>query len=70
VTRLLTDAEDDRYKRQNAVSDALVLEGICATLLDSFGNIQVEEMFLRTVKQEKHWIEDIVVRYRDGSELI
>jgi hypothetical protein len=64
------DAEDKRYRRQSAVSDMLVLEGICAKLLDSFGNVQIEEIFIRVMKQEKHWIEDIVVRYRDGSELI
>jgi hypothetical protein len=32
--------------------------------------MQIEEMFLRVMKQEKHWIEDIVVSYKDGSELI
>jgi hypothetical protein len=70
LTRLLMDAEDERYKRQSGISDTLVLEGICAKLLDSSGNIQIEEMFLRTMKQGKHWIEDIVVRHRDSSELI
>jgi hypothetical protein len=55
--------EDDRYERHNTVRDALVLEGICAKLCDLFGNIQIEEMFLRLMKQEEHWIEDIVVSY-------
>lgn len=64
------NAEDERYKRWSAVSDTLVLKGICGKLLDSLGNIQIEEMFLRVMKQEKHWIEDIVVSYKDGSELI
>jgi hypothetical protein len=63
------NAEDERYKRQSAATDTLVLEGICGKLLDSFGNIQIEEIFLRIMKQEKHWIEDTVVSY-DSSELI
>jgi hypothetical protein len=61
LAKLLMKQEDNRYERQSNVSDVLVLEGICAKLLDSFGNIQIEEMFLRLVKQEKHWIEDTVV---------
>jgi hypothetical protein len=60
------NAEDERYKRWSAVSDRLVLERICGKLLDSFGNIQIEEMFLRVMEQNKHWIEDTVVSYKDG----
>lgn len=66
LTRLLMNAEDERYKRWSAVSDRLVLERICGKLLDSFGNIQIEEMFLRVMEQNKHWIEDTVVSYKDG----
>jgi hypothetical protein len=58
--------EDDRKKRQSNVSDALVLEGIYGKLVDLFGTIQVEEVYLCVVKQNRHWIEDIVVSY-EGS---
>jgi hypothetical protein len=60
------DLEDDRFKRQSNVSDALVLEGICGKLVDLFGNIQVEEVYLCVVKENKHWTEGIVVSY-EGS---
>jgi hypothetical protein len=55
------DLEDDRYKRQSNVRDSLAQEGIYGRLLDLFGNIQVEEVYLCVVKQNRHWIEDIVV---------
>jgi len=55
------DLEDDRYKRQSNTSDAVVMEGICGNLVDLFGNIQVEEVYLCVVKQNRHWIEHIVV---------
>lgn len=61
LTTLLMDLEDDRYKRQSNVNDAVVTEGICGNLVDLFGNIQVEEVYLCVVKQNRHWIEDIVV---------
>jgi hypothetical protein len=67
LTTLLMDLEDDRYKRQSNVSDALVMEGICGNLLDLFGNIQVEEVYLCVVKQSRHWIEDIVVSIEGGA---
>ncbi|XP_021918501.1 uncharacterized protein LOC110829239 isoform X4 [Zootermopsis nevadensis] len=60
LAKLLMKLEDDRYERQSTVSDTLGLQKISTKFLDSFGNIQIEEMFLRLVKQEKHWIEDIV----------
>lgn len=61
LTTLLMDLEDDRYKRQSNTSDAVVMEGICGNLVDLFGNIQVEEVYLCVVKQNRHWIEHIVV---------
>jgi predicted oxidoreductase len=69
LAKLLMKLEDDRYERQSTISNTLVLEGICAKLLDSFGNIQIEEIFLRLLKQEKHWIEDIVVSYKCSVEI-
>jgi hypothetical protein len=69
LARLLMNLEDDRYERLSTVSDTLVLEGVCGKLLDSFGNVQIEEIFLRLVKQEKHWIEDIVVSYNHSIEI-
>ena len=61
LTSLLMDLEDDRYKRQSNVRDSLAQEGIYGKLLDLFGNIQVEEVYLCVVKQNRHWIEDILV---------
>lgn len=70
LAKLLMKLEDDRYERQSTVSDTLGLQKISTKFLDSFGNIQIEEMFLRLVKQEKHWIEDIVVSYKCIVEII
>jgi len=67
LTTLLMDLEDDRYKRQSNVNDILVMEGICGNLVDLFGNIQVEEVYLCVVKQNRHWIEDIVVSNEDSA---
>lgn len=66
LTILLMDLEDDRYRRQSNLNDTLVMEGICGNLVDLFGNIQVEELYLCVVKQNRHWIEDIVVS-NEGS---
>ena len=65
LTALLMDLEDDRYRRQSN-NDALVVEGIYGNLVDLFGNIRVEEVYLCVVKQNRHWIEDIVVS-NEGS---
>ncbi|XP_069671907.1 uncharacterized protein Sptz isoform X2 [Periplaneta americana] len=60
LAKMLMSLEDDRYERAGTISDEVVLNRICSKLLDSVGNVQIEEMFLRLMKNEKHWIEDIV----------
>ncbi|PSN43874.1 hypothetical protein C0J52_07758 [Blattella germanica] len=60
MAKMFMDLEDRNSERNSIVSNGESLEKVYRKLLNFDDSIEIEEMFLRVVKREKHWTEDFV----------